>query len=257
MAENPFNFRGLVSSDWSECLSPNGPFDPISFNYPELAPELARIFRQYTGNTITLREAAVEIKDLLTGPFSQEQMDAYLEASFKTYAGVPELIRWCLSHNILFVINTTNTQGYFQRVFRKGLLPEVPIIAANPLIRFPPMENDRRYAHEIREIDDKPRSTEAIAREMNILPKSVVVIGDSGGDGPHFQWGSANGAFLIGSMTKASLSRFCEARGITINHHFGLSYLQGQDRDIAGEMGVDFTDLIDVIQEALESRGTT
>jgi phosphoserine phosphatase len=248
MTENRSQFRGLVSSDWSECLSPNGPFDPISFNYPEMASDLTRIFRQYTGNAITLRHASLQIKNLLPKPFSSDQMDAYLESSFKTYAGVPELIEWCLSRDILFVINTTNTQGYFQRVFRKGLLPEVPLIAANPLIRFPIPDNERRYVHEITEIDDKPRVTAAIAHAMNIPPKRIVVMGDSGGDGPHFRWGSEQGAFLIGSMTKPSLSNYCESNGITINNHFGVTYPAGEERDVAREMQVNFKELIDVIE---------
>jgi hypothetical protein len=36
-------YKAVVSSDWSECLSPNGPFDPISFNYPELSGQLSNI----------------------------------------------------------------------------------------------------------------------------------------------------------------------------------------------------------------------
>ena len=35
MSENLPQFQAMVSTDWSECLSPNGPFDPITFNYPE------------------------------------------------------------------------------------------------------------------------------------------------------------------------------------------------------------------------------
>jgi len=257
MATKSFKFRGLVSSDWSECLAPSGPFDPIAFNYPDLAPDLSRIFRQYTGNSITLRQASLEIKELLPRPFTPEQMDAYLDASFKTYAGVPDLVRWCLSHDIPFVINTTNTQGFFQRVFQKGLFPEVPFVAANPLIQFQPLEDEQRYRHEITEIDDKPRCTEAIAKALDIPWQNIVVIGDSGGDGPHFRWGAEHGAFLIGSMTKASLSNYCDSGGITVNHHFGLVYSAGQERDPAQEMEVNFANLINVIQEALASRGTT
>jgi len=257
MAKELSSFRGLVSSDWSECLSPNGPFDPLSFTYPALAPEFARIFRQYTGNEITLGQASLKIKALLPEPFSRDQMDAYLDSSFGTYADVAELIEWCLSHNILFVINTTNSQGYFQRVFQKGLLPEIPLVAANPIIRFPSAEDGHRYDHEINEIEDKARATEAIARSLHIPPTSIVVMGDSGGDGPHFRWGSAYGAFLIGSMTKASLSHYCASQGITIDHRFGLTYAPGQERDKAGEKEVHFTDLIDVIQTAIESRNVS
>jgi hypothetical protein len=245
-------FRWMVSTDWSECISPNGPFDPISFTYPSLTPELSRIFKQYTGNVITLGQASLEIKDLLPEPFTSDQMDAYLEAAFATYTGVPKLIEWCLNHDILFVINTTNSQGYFQRVFAKGLLPEIPLVAANPIIQFPSAADGNRYDHEINEIDDKARATEAIARSLNIPPKNIIVMGDSGGDAAHFQWGSAHGAFIIGSMTKVSLSEYCASHGITINHRFGLAYAPGQERDKAREMEVRFTDLIDVIQTAFE-----
>jgi hypothetical protein len=29
-------YKGMLSSDWSQCLSPNGPFDPLIFLYPEM-----------------------------------------------------------------------------------------------------------------------------------------------------------------------------------------------------------------------------
>jgi hypothetical protein len=102
-------YKAVISSDWSECLSPNGPFDPIAFNYPELEPNLKRIFRCYTGNTISLRTAIGEIERLLPKDLSVAKMDAYLDAQFQTYKGVPELIQWCKSRDILFMINTTST----------------------------------------------------------------------------------------------------------------------------------------------------
>ncbi|MGA8831743.1 MAG: hypothetical protein ACLQT6_17200 [Desulfomonilaceae bacterium] len=43
-------YKAIVSSDWNECLAPSGPFDPISFTYPDLEPELSDLFAQYTGN---------------------------------------------------------------------------------------------------------------------------------------------------------------------------------------------------------------
>jgi phosphoglycolate phosphatase-like HAD superfamily hydrolase len=244
-------YKAVVSSDWSECLSPNGPFDPISFNYPELATELSSIFRHYTGNQISLSQAAHRIKGMLPARFTRNQMDAYLDASFKTYRGVPDLIEWCLSHDILFMINTTNTQAYFQRAFKKGLLPLAPVVAANPMISFAEAEDERRYVHEILEIEDKPRVTEALARSLNLLPQKVIVMGDSGGDGPHFQWAAASGAFLVGVMTKPSLAAYCRTKGININVTFGVSYALGEDRNIENEMNVNFMDLADVINTAL------
>ena len=38
---------------------------------------------------------------------------------------------------------------------------------------------------------------------MGIPAERVIVMGDSGGDGPHFEWASQTGAFTIGSMTAA------------------------------------------------------
>ena len=37
-------FTAIFSSDWSECLSPSGPFDFIGFAYPQLGSELQEIF---------------------------------------------------------------------------------------------------------------------------------------------------------------------------------------------------------------------
>ncbi|MBI4961698.1 MAG: hypothetical protein HY913_00330 [Desulfomonile tiedjei] len=244
-------YKAVVSSDWSECLSPNGPFDPISFNYPELTAQLSTIFRQYTGNEISLSQAARQIRSLLPGPFTEEQMDAYLDHSFNTYTGVPELIEWCLSRDILFMINTTNTQAYFQRVFKKGLLPEVPVVAANPMITFAESEKDRRYVHQILEIEDKARVTDALVRSLNLPHRKVIVMGDSGGDGPHFQWAAGSGAFIIGVMTKQSLASFCRTKGITINVLFGVSYAPGEIKNIEKEMKVNFMELADVIETAL------
>jgi hypothetical protein len=96
MNKRKTHYRAMVSSDWSECLSPNGPFDPISFTYPELEPDLARIFRDYTGNVITLKHAVELILKLLPRPLTMDQMDAYLDANFRTYTNVPVFIEWCL-----------------------------------------------------------------------------------------------------------------------------------------------------------------
>ena len=248
---NP-RYRAIVSSDWSECLSPNGPFDPISFTYPELGEDLTRIFKDYTGNRISLTQATAEIATLMPQPLSVEQMDAYLEARFATYKGVPGLIDWCLGHSILFMINTTGTQGYFQRVFAKELLPPVPVVAAGRLIRFSDTGDRSRFAHEIREIEDKPLCTAAVVQAWQVPRQRIVIMGDSGGDGPHFQWGAANGAFLVGSMTKPSLRGYCETRGVTINTYFGAQYAPGESRDPVREANVNFMDLIEVIAKALD-----
>ena len=46
-------YNGMVSSDWNECLAPCGPFDPISFAYPELEAGLSVIFGKYTRRVVT------------------------------------------------------------------------------------------------------------------------------------------------------------------------------------------------------------
>ena len=78
----------------------------------------------------------------MPAPIRPEQIDAYLDESFATYTGVTDLIEWCLSKNIVFMINTTGMIGYFQRVFARGLLPRVPVISAHPMIRFSERNSD-------------------------------------------------------------------------------------------------------------------
>ena len=240
-------YRALVSSDWSECLSPNGPFDPLSFVYPELKESLGAIFTQYTGNTITLAEAVKRIETLLPEQLSTQQMDMYLDAHFTTYTNVPKLIQWCLDRNILFMINTTGTYGYFERAIAKGLIPHVPVIAANPMLRF----DDSECVYAIHEIEDKPKNTEKVLRSMQILPEKLVVMGDSGGDGPHFQWAWNIGGHCIGSMAKASLTNYCRSKGTGVNTYFGLRYEQGEPRNVEEELKVDFMQLTDVLTHIL------
>ena len=130
-------YKALVSSDWNGCLAPSGPFDPISFAYPDLEPELSEIFAKYTGNEIALAEATRRILALLPARITIDEMDAYLDACFATYPGVPDLIEWCLSRGVLFMINTTGTQGYFQRVFSGNLIPRVSACSSQSADPFP------------------------------------------------------------------------------------------------------------------------
>jgi 2-hydroxy-3-keto-5-methylthiopentenyl-1-phosphate phosphatase len=248
------NFNAIVSSDWSECLAPCGPFDCIAFNFPELEPELTRVFRQYTGNSITLGEAAAQIRKMLPGLITRQQMDAYLDRSFVTYNGVPELIEWCLGNDILFMINTTGMIGYFQRVFAKSLLPRIPILSAHPMIRYPRGENDPHHIYELSETPDKGHNTESAVRLLGIPPEKIIVMGDSGGDGPHFKWGAARGAFLIGSMTKPSLDRYCRENKIGIGLRFGLDYSRDESRDPQKELQLNFMDLAPVMEDIAKRR---
>lgn len=237
-------YKAVISSDWSECLSPNGPFDPISFCYPQLKEELQTVFRQYTGNSITLTEATARICELIPSSFTEDQMDSFLESSFRTYTGVPELIQWCLDNNILFVLNTTGSQGYFQRVFAKKLLPKAPVVAANPFIVFPHGQDDPLFPCQVLEIEDKPKCTRTVLELARLDPSRLVVMGDSGGDGPHFHWASEAGAFTVGSMTKSSLAAYCESRNARIGLKFGAMYGPNEPRDVEREMTFDFRDLI-------------
>ena len=251
MTLNRSRYKALFSSDWSECLSPNGPFDPISFTHPQLTNELVTIFQQYTGNIITLTQATHRISELLPGPMSVDQMDAYLDCSFRTYKGVPNLIEWCLSNDILFMLNTTGSQGYFQRAIAKQLLPEIPVIAANPFVRFPGNDDKKRFACQVLEISDKGKCTEFVLDRLRMSASQAFLMGDSGGDGGHFKWGFQAGAFLIGSMTKASLKSFCLKESIEINFQFGMRYEPGEPRDPDKEMEFDFMELTETIQKTL------
>ncbi len=243
--------RALISSDWNECLAPSGPFDFITFTYPSLDLEVRGIFEAYTANDICLSEAAQRVAALLPRNITEEQMDAYLDECFVTYRGVPELIEWCITRDIHFMINTTGMQGYFQRVFKKGLLPKVSAVSAHPMIRFKEERKTAGQWYDLLEIQDKPKNTQAAMRALGIPPHKVALIGDSGGDGPHFEWGSQVGAFLVGSMTKWSLGRYCTERGIKINHYFGPRYSKGEKRKEEQEAHVNFMDLIPEIEALL------
>ena len=245
-------YNAMVSSDWNGCLAPCGPFDFISFAYPRLKSDLTTIFRQYTGNIISLGEAAAQIRKLLPDPITPDQMDAYLDESFTTYTGVPELIEWCSSHNILFMINTTGMIGYFQRIFANNLLPPVPVVSAHPLIRYPQNTNGSCRFYELLETRDKSKNTDKVARSLAIPAAKIILLGDSGGDGPHFEWGRANGAFLVGSMTKPSLDVYCRKKDIEIDLRFGLDYSRREKRNPQEESQVNFMDLATTIEEIVD-----
>ena len=242
-------FKAMVTSDWNECLAPCGPFDSIAFNFPAIESELHQVFRLYTGNRITLADAIRQIEKMLPQPITTEQMDAYLAESFSTYTGVPELIEWCLEHCILFMINTTGTIGYFQRIFAGNLLPRVPVISAHPLIRYPIRDNDMPAVYELFETRDKSRNTAAVADKHSIRADKIVIMGDSGGDGPHFEWGSQNGAFLISCMTKPSLADYCRTRSIGINLDFGINDPHNKTSEEKDEFQINYMDLANVIEE--------
>lgn len=245
-------YKAIVSSDWNQCLAPCGPFDPLTYNYPDLNSELERIFKAYTGNQITLGSANARISRILPSPLTIDQMDAYLEAAFVAYQGVPELIDWCNGNDILFMINTTGVMAYFQRIFVKHLLPRVPVVSANPMLRYPHSADDPPQMIVLEEIEDKGKNTARALAFSGIPEGKIVIIGDSGGDGPHFEWASKHGAYLIGSMAKPSLLQYCGKKGIAIDLLFGPTVGKGEERILTKEMEVDFMALKPVIERVCE-----
>ncbi|MEJ5365119.1 MAG: hypothetical protein WHS86_08470 [Desulfosoma sp.] len=241
MAQNR-RYRALFSSDWSECLAPSGPFDCIFFNYPDLKDPLIAVFRQYTSNVITLGEAIGRIEALMPGPVTEAMMDVYLDAAYGTYPGAAEFIRWCGDNDILFMLNTTGMRGYYQRVLAKGLLPSVPALSAHPFISYPERSSDPEIFLPLYEIQDKAANSAAVAEKYGIPAGRIMVMGDSGGDGPHFAWGAQVNALLIASRPKASLEKYCADRGIAIHHRIGT----------AGEPHkANFMDMVDWVESYL------
>jgi len=75
---------------------------------------------------------------------------------------------------------------------------------------------------------------------MGIPAERVIVMGDSGGDGPHFEWAHQAGAFIISSMTKPSLGGLLRQQR---DHHrkaLRLGHGKNEARDLKREMAVDF-----------------
>ena len=244
-------YVGMVSSDWNQCLAPCGPFDAIAFRYPELESELADIFQQYTANRMTLTTATQHIRARIPAPLSATDMDAYLASRFEMYPGVTDLIAWCDRNQILFMINTTGPLGYFQRALAAGLLPEVPVLSAHPFIGFPSPGEGQPLLYELNEITDKALNSAKAAGYFGIPLPNIIVMGDSGGDGPHFEWAAGVGATTIGSMLKPSLAEYCRARAIEIQHCFGHAYAKGERVAPEKERRYNFLDLSKVIGRVL------
>ena len=246
-------YWALISSDWNQCLAPSGPFDFVTFTYPFLEQKVDDIFKAYTSNVISLSEANRRILAILPNVITEDQMDVYLDECFETYSGVSQLIEWCSESGILFMINTTGVQGYFQRIFKKGLLPGVPVISASPMVKYDEERETACLWYDLLEIQDKSKNTLKVMHSHSLcLPSNkVIVMGDSGGDGPHFEWGAGVGAYLIGCMTKDSLNKYCNTHDIEISLRFGLSYTKGQIRDPEKEMRVNFMDLPPLLEAVL------
>lgn len=244
-------YIGMVSSDWSQCLSPSGPYDAFIFHFPRIEPDLSSIFKSYTANEISLSQAIRKVQLLLPHPLTQKQMDDYLRQRFQIYKGVGNLIRWCHDHHVLFMINTTGLVGYFQRALELKHIPPFDVLSAHPMLRFDNAANGPDKVIDLFEIDDKASNTAAIAEMFQIPPHKMILMGDSGGDGPHFNWGAKRGATLIGNMTKPSLNAYCREKGISIGHYFGHTYSQNEQISLKKELSYDFQELIGVIGDIL------
>jgi hypothetical protein len=85
-------------------------------------------------------------------------------------------------------------------------------------------------------------------KSFHLSSNEVIIMGDSGGDGPHFQWGAGINAFLIANMIKPSLRRYCEQNNISIHTQFGPAYANGEIKDLDKEMQVNFMDLAPIIE---------
>lgn len=245
------DYIGMVSSDWNQCLAPCGPFDAIIFRYPQLQGELDHVFRRYTANDIPLAAAVRKIEALLPAPLSERDMDDYLTRHFTTYRGVADLMLWCQRNHILFMINTTGPLGYFQRTLALRLLPEPAAISAHPIIQFSDLDQTERLTYPLQEITDKGLNTSKAADYFGIPLNKIIVIGDSGGDGPHFEWACSVGAITVASMAKPSLLNFCNRRRLKITHRFGHTYGEGDAVDCETENRYDFMRLANVIGSIL------
>ncbi|MCG6911519.1 MAG: hypothetical protein LJE94_15545 [Deltaproteobacteria bacterium] len=244
-------YRAMISSDWNECLAPCGPFDYIAFTYPHLSENLDVIFRGYTGNRINLEAAVQQVVALLPEPITAQQMDAYLKSAFRTYTGVAELLAWCRERRILFMINTTGAVGYFQRVLANRFLPRFPALSAYPDPCFSAESTDPDSVYDLLQVQDKGVNTEKVGRAFNIPPHRIAIMGDSGGDGPHFKWAAENGVFLVASMPKSSLRKYCKEAGFQPDYVFGKSYDEGEPIDRNLEMAYDFMALTSVFEDRL------
>lgn len=238
------SYKAVVSSDWNECLAPTGPFDPVLLHHPELTPQLSAIFKRYTGNEIPLSRALQELQSHVPDDLSPGQIDAYLERSFATYKGVSEFITWCGEQDILFMINTTAWYGVLQRVLTKNLLPPVSAVSAHPMLCFPKSPTDPDRFYPLLEIEDKGANTEQAMADFGIPSGKLVVIGDSGGDGPHFAWAKSRGGLLIGSRPKPSLEVFCRNHGLEIDFRIGRADREKAER----EPEPDFMDCVPKIE---------
>jgi 2-hydroxy-3-keto-5-methylthiopentenyl-1-phosphate phosphatase len=247
-------YRAIVSSDWNGCLAPSGPFDFIIFHFPELRETVDGIFQSYTANRISLGQAMQRMGRLLPHPITPAHMDAYLDDAFGIYSGVTELIEWCHRSDILFMINTTGVRGYFERVLAKKLIPPVQVISAHPSVTFGNESTGACQYLALDEIDGKAVNTALIMKNYQIAQGRQVLMGDSGGDGPHFRWGFHSKGFLIGCHTKPSLYSYCKEAGIVLDVDFSSGTPQDRAKEDHDGQALDFRQLIDIVSDYVNSQ---
>ena len=121
------------------------------------------------------------------------------------------------------------------------------------MVRYPENTSDPPHIYDLLETGDKAINTAAVTRSFGISSDRVILMGDSGGDGPHFEWGSKTGAFLIGSMTKSSLDEYCSKKNIEIDLRFGIDCTKDDEINALAEMQVNFMDLTTTIEQIAET----
>jgi hypothetical protein len=119
------------------------------------------------------------------------------------------------------------------------------------MVRYPKNRSDPPHIYDLFETEDKANNTAAVIRSFGISSDRVILMGDSGGDGPHFEWGSKTGAFLIGSMIKLSLDEYCSKKNIKIDLRFGIDRTKDDKRNVREEMQVNFMDLATTIEDII------
>ena len=119
------------------------------------------------------------------------------------------------------------------------------------MIRYTAGSHDPEIILPIQEISDKPIHTAVIARRFQIPDEHIVVIGDSGGDGPHFNWGARIGATLIASLAKDSLLSYCRERRIDIHHHWNPGAFAGAEEASVQSKPLSLDQLFKVIMQVM------
>jgi len=93
---------------------------------------------------------------------------------------------------------------------RAGTPAADPGAIRQPDVTLPEDACDPATLLDLFETQDKGRNTAAVAAKMGVPAERIIVMSDSGWDGPHFERAYQAGAFTISSMTKPSLAVYCD-----------------------------------------------